>query len=107
MCLAACGVYEAILSAAHPKPLLRNMARAQFLLGGAVGGVLGGFMLKAHSMTYLGIAFQLRAMAAGRQTFEEYSHESPLAALKDARAWNRLVLDVHAKVLQWWPQPSQ
>mmetsp|Transcript_7700 Transcript_7700/g.15947 ORF Transcript_7700/g.15947 Transcript_7700/m.15947 type:complete len:83 (-) Transcript_7700:110-358(-) len=77
----------------------------QFLLGAAVGGTLGGLMLKLHTLSHLGVAFHLRAIAAGSKTFEEYDYRgSVLAALVDARAWNRLVLDVHAKVLQCWPK---
>uniref|UniRef100_A0A7S1S5P7 Uncharacterized protein n=1 Tax=Alexandrium catenella TaxID=2925 RepID=A0A7S1S5P7_ALECA len=98
----------------QPQPWSRGRAErrclamfhlGQLLLGGAVGGALGGLMVKLHALSHLGVSFHLRAIAAGSRTFEEYDHRgSILAALVDARAWNRLVLDVHGKVLECWPR---
>ncbi|CAE7898955.1 unnamed protein product [Symbiodinium sp. KB8] len=77
----------------------------QFLVGSALSGITGAFMLKMHEMSTNQIAFYLRAVSSGSQTFEQFSHQgSLLAAFVDARAWNRLVLDVHGKLLEFWPQ---
>mmetsp|Transcript_50747 Transcript_50747/g.94869 ORF Transcript_50747/g.94869 Transcript_50747/m.94869 type:complete len:84 (-) Transcript_50747:63-314(-) len=77
----------------------------QFLFGASLSGLTGAFMLKTHEMSTNQMAFYLRAIASGTKTFEEFNHQgSILAAFVDARAWNRLVLDVHGKVLEFWPK---
>mmetsp|Transcript_4331 Transcript_4331/g.6908 ORF Transcript_4331/g.6908 Transcript_4331/m.6908 type:complete len:84 (+) Transcript_4331:93-344(+) len=77
----------------------------QFLLGGAVGATIGGVMIKTHSMAHTSMLYHMRAVTSGSKTFQEYDHKgSIMAALVDARAWNRLVLDVHGKVLEFWPK---
>mmetsp|Transcript_37250 Transcript_37250/g.58864 ORF Transcript_37250/g.58864 Transcript_37250/m.58864 type:complete len:82 (-) Transcript_37250:4-249(-) len=81
------------------------MALGQFLFGGAISGGIGALMLKTHEMSSNSMIFYLRAIASGKSTFQEYSHQgSILAALVDSRAWNRLVLDVHGKMLEYWPK---
>mmetsp|Transcript_60225 Transcript_60225/g.111654 ORF Transcript_60225/g.111654 Transcript_60225/m.111654 type:complete len:93 (+) Transcript_60225:67-345(+) len=82
----------------------------EFLLGGALGGLIGVVALKSHAMSTNSILFYMREVAAGRQTFTEYSTSPSMfirvrEALFDSRAWNRLVLDVHGKVLEHW-QPG-
>mmetsp|Transcript_108995 Transcript_108995/g.307193 ORF Transcript_108995/g.307193 Transcript_108995/m.307193 type:complete len:82 (-) Transcript_108995:119-364(-) len=76
----------------------------QLLLGGFVGGGIGSILIQSHSISYQSIAFQLRGMMLGRRSYEEYVPSSPFSALVDARAWNRLVLDVHAVLLRNWPK---
>mmetsp|Transcript_80436 Transcript_80436/g.127005 ORF Transcript_80436/g.127005 Transcript_80436/m.127005 type:complete len:86 (-) Transcript_80436:119-376(-) len=80
----------------------------QFLLGGTVSGFAGMIMLRSHMESHRVLLHQVYALASGRKTYEEYdySSSSPFAPLVDARAWNRLVLDLHLKVLQWWPKPQ-
>mmetsp|Transcript_118954 Transcript_118954/g.331878 ORF Transcript_118954/g.331878 Transcript_118954/m.331878 type:complete len:83 (-) Transcript_118954:117-365(-) len=77
----------------------------RFLFGGLVSGALGGLMLELHAVSHLGIMTHLRAIAAGSRTFKECDYRgSVVAALLDTRAWNRLVLDIHAKVIEYWPK---
>mmetsp|Transcript_104386 Transcript_104386/g.295603 ORF Transcript_104386/g.295603 Transcript_104386/m.295603 type:complete len:83 (+) Transcript_104386:49-297(+) len=80
------------------------MGRAgQFLAGTAVSGSLGLLMLQAHALSQAGIAFHLRTIGFGHKSFKEYDYNgSVLAAVWSTRAWNRLVLDVHAKLLEYW-----
>eukprot|EP00913_Durusdinium_trenchii_P005542 g5163.t1 len=83
----------------------RRMAIGQFLFGGALSGAVGVVMLKTHEMSTNSMIFYLRAISSGKKSFQEYSYQgSILAALVDSRAWNRLVLDLHGKVLEYWPK---
>mmetsp|Transcript_6445 Transcript_6445/g.15653 ORF Transcript_6445/g.15653 Transcript_6445/m.15653 type:complete len:93 (-) Transcript_6445:89-367(-) len=82
----------------------------EFLLGGTIGGFVGVYALKSHSTAVNSVLFYMREVAAGRQTFTEHkTNPSMLIQVRDAffdtRAWNRLVLDMHSKMLQHW-QPG-
>eukprot|EP00444_Apocalathium_aciculiferum_P031193 CAMPEP_0183427150 /NCGR_PEP_ID=MMETSP0370-20130417/40311_1 /TAXON_ID=268820 /ORGANISM="Peridinium aciculiferum, Strain PAER-2" /LENGTH=82 /DNA_ID=CAMNT_0025611673 /DNA_START=102 /DNA_END=350 /DNA_ORIENTATION=- len=81
------------------------MGFGQFLLGGTLGGGVGMMVIKAHALQHMGIAFHLRAIAAGNRVFEECDYRgSALVALVDAKAWNRLILDMHSKLVDVWPR---
>mmetsp|Transcript_45918 Transcript_45918/g.109361 ORF Transcript_45918/g.109361 Transcript_45918/m.109361 type:complete len:84 (+) Transcript_45918:115-366(+) len=78
----------------------------QFLLGGAVGGAFGLMALKSQTQSQNAVLLHMREIASGRAASTEISEYkgSVFGAFFDTRAWNRLVLDVHAKVIQYWPQ---